>query len=258
MKIQYALALLIPTSVFAAGPFDGTWKTDVSTMKTVAKPQEYKLKDGMYTCVSCKPPYTVKADGTDQPVKGRAYVDMVAVTVTDPNNVTISGKLAGKPAFSNVLTVSADGKTMTSTFKQMIGTEPVAGTQTGVRIGKAPKGQAAIAGKWDFTAPPTALNDATTTVTYTTSADGIQMKWNGQQYDAKFDGKQVPISNDPGNTMASLKKVSDHEIVETDYRMGKKVEVTDSKVSTDGKTIKVTDKDLRNGTVTTYTANKQS
>jgi hypothetical protein len=259
MKISLALALLIPTSVFAAGPLDGTWKTDLASATVKNKATVYKLKDGMFTCSSCNPSYTVKADGTDQPVKGRSYVDTIAVTVTDPSNITLNGKLAGKPAFTSAMSVSADGNTLTSNFNQMnVGSEAVTGTQVGTRKGKASKGDSPITGKWEFTTPAKGLPDAALLVTYTTSADGVQMKWNGQTYDAKFDGKQVPLSNDPGNTMVSIKKVSDHEIIETDYRMGKKVEVMDTKISADGKSGKVVDKNLRNDSVTTYTINKQS
>ena len=92
MKIQFALALLIPTTVFAASPIDGTWKTDLTTFTTKTKPATFKLKDGNFTCSSCDPSYTVKADGTDQPVKGRAYADMIAVTAPDASNITIAGK----------------------------------------------------------------------------------------------------------------------------------------------------------------------
>ena len=259
MKISLALALLLPTSVFAAGPLDGTWKTDIATMNVKSTPAVYKLKDGMYTCDSCKPSYTVKADGTDQPVKGRAYADTIAVTVTDPSNITIAGKLGGKPSFSSTLSVSADGNTLTSNFKQMqVGTEAISGAEVATRKGKASKGDSPITGKWEFNTPPTGLPDAALTVVYVTAPDGIQMKWNGQSYDAKFDGKQVALSNDPGNTMVSIKKVSDHEIVETDYRKNKKVEETDTKVSADGKSAVVLDKNLRSGTVTKYTMNKQS
>jgi hypothetical protein len=259
MKLSLALALLIPTSVFAAGPLDGTWKTDLASTTVKGKPTVYKLKDGMFTCSSCNPSYTVKADGTDQPVKGRSYVDTLAVTVTDPSNLTLNGKLGGKPAFTNTMSVSADGNTLTQNFKQMnMGTEEVSGSSVGTRKGKASKGDSPITGKWDFSAPAKGLPDAALLVTYTTSADGVQMKWNGQTYDAKYDGKQVPLSNDPGNTMVSIKKVSDHEIIETDYRLGKKVEVTDTKIAADGKSGKVIDKNLRNDMVTTYTINKQN
>lgn len=259
MKLVIALALLIPTSVLAAGPLDGTWKTDVASSVVKRKPVVYKLKDGVFSCETCAPAYSVKADGTDQPVKGRSYSDTISVTVTDPNNIKLTGKLGGKPAFTSAISISADGNTLTSSFNQTnAGSEAITGTQVATRKGKASKGDSPITGKWDFSAPAKGLPDAALLVTYTTSADGVQMKWNGQSYDAKFDGKQVPLSNDPGNTMVSIKKVSDHEIIETDYRMGKKVEVTDTKISADGKSGTVVDKDLRTDSVTTYTINKQS
>ena len=63
------------------------------------------------------------------------------------------------------------------------------------------------------------------TVTYTQTAEGLKMSSpTGQSYDAKFDGKAVPIVGDTANTMASIKRIDARTIEETDTRDGKIVD----------------------------------
>jgi len=90
------------------------------------------------------------------------------------------------------------------------------------------------------------------------TTDGFQMHWNGQSYDAKFDGKEYPITNDPGKTTVSLKKIDSSTVEETDHRQGKVVDEYRLTVSKDGKTIAVRDKDVAHGQEATYTLDKQS
>jgi hypothetical protein len=256
MKALFALVFLAPVGAFAASPFDGTWKTDLSTLKQDRKPQVYVVNDGMYTCKSCKPEVKVKADGTDQPVKGHDYFDTTAVTIVDANNVKVVDKLGGKPAATMTYAVSADGTTMTQTYNSVQGAQPVAASMTSTRVGKPPKSGNALSGSWKGSAPPQ-VSESGLTMTLVGTDGGLQMKANGQIYDAKFDGKQVPIMNDPGKTMASLKQNSANVVTETDYRAGKKVDVTKMTVSADGKSMAVEDNDLVTGTKSTYTMVKQ-
>jgi hypothetical protein len=83
------------------------------------------------------------------------------------------------------------------------------------------------------------------------------MTWNGQSYDAKFDGKEYPTSNDPGNTMVSLKRIDANTIEETDRRGGKVTDIIRSTLSSDGKSVSVVDTDPVRGTTMTYTMAKQ-
>jgi len=256
MKALLALMLAAPVAAMAATPFDGTWKTDTSTIKTSQRSDVLAIKDGMFICSSCKPAIKVKADGTDQPVKGHDYYDSVAVTVVDAQNVKLVRKLAGAPASTVDYAVSADGKTLTLSFNGTQGAQPVTATFAESRVGKAPKSGNQVTGSWKPSSPPQ-VSDSGLTATFTGTGDGLQMKANGQSYDAKFDGKQVAIMGDPGKTMASLKKVSANTVTETDYRDGKKVEVTRMTVSGDGKSMMVDDDNITTGTKMTYTMVKQ-
>jgi hypothetical protein len=81
--------LLLPAAALAGTGFDGTWKTNIESVKTTGKPLALLLTGGEYTCSSCNPPYTVKADGAEHEVTGRACFDAVQVTVTGPRSADI-------------------------------------------------------------------------------------------------------------------------------------------------------------------------
>ena len=58
------LLIPIPQAV-AQNAFDGTWKIDMNKVDFSKKPDVFLLQNGMYSCKTCVPPYTIKADGTD-------------------------------------------------------------------------------------------------------------------------------------------------------------------------------------------------
>ena len=60
----------------------------------------------------------------------------------------------------------------------------------------------------------------------------------------------------PGGTMVSLKRVSDHKVVETDHRKGKVVEVDTFTLAPDGKSIKVEWDDKESKRKGSYTMEK--
>jgi hypothetical protein len=256
MKIILAIGLLMLAAVAAAAPFDGTWKTQLDSIQFAAKPTVLQLNKGTYICSSCVPRVSIKADGTDQKVSGHSYYDTLSVQVTDPQTVQVAGKLGGKPAYSNSLAVSADGKTLTETFKDMSGAQVVTATQVSKRISAGARGSHAISGSWKGE-KMSEISDSGAMVTYKMAADGLRMEWNGQTYDAKFDGKKVLTANDPGKTWVSLKRISANTIEETDSRDGHVEDIYRMTVSQDGKTMTVVDKDVRRGTTSKYKMVKQ-
>ena len=94
-------------------------------------------------------------------------------------------------------------------------------------------------------------------VSYGMTPDEFTMNSNGQNYVAKFDGKQYPVVGDPGHTTVTLKKVDDHTVMETDYRQGKVVDEIRLAAAQDGKTVDVTDKDIAHGQTISMTLDKQ-
>src|SRR5215472_6580860 len=91
-RISFLVATFVILRAYASlaqSPFDGTWKVSKSEQET--KPFVFYLAQGMYHCESCTPPYTTKADGTDQPVPGQG-IDMLSVKEVDAKTLTRVGK----------------------------------------------------------------------------------------------------------------------------------------------------------------------
>ena len=80
-------ALFLPTLATAQSVFDGTWKVDMNKVNFAEKPGGICTAYGMYDCKTCTPPYSVKADGSDQPVTGHPYYDTVVIKVVSEREI---------------------------------------------------------------------------------------------------------------------------------------------------------------------------
>jgi hypothetical protein len=239
MKMLTLCALLVPLAAVADTPWDGTWVSREDSAVMDKKPVVFSLTKGVWRADSMVPPLQAKADGADQPVKGYTYFDTIAVRETGPDTVEFTTKKAGKVAGTSRLSVTSDGKTLYRKWTDDTGSTVGSGETVYERVGKGPSGSHAVSGSWRVTKLQN-LSASAKTVTLKGSADGMSVSsGTGQSYEAKYDGKQVPVNGDPGGTMVSLKRVSDHQVVETDHRKGKVVEVDTYTLAADGKTMKV-------------------
>ena len=256
MKIVIAALLLLPGAAFAASAFDGTWKLRPDSAKTTGKADEFQVLDGVYTCSSCVPEIKVKADGTDQKVEGHPYFDSISVAVASPSAIRIVEKKHGKRIFAVNYEVSTDGKTLTGKFEDYTGAQVATGTVTETRRTDAPAGAHPASGSWQ----PEQLRDANEVAriyVYQMTEDHFSMHWNGQSYNAMFDGKQYPVQGDPAKTMVSVKKVNERTVDETDSRDGKVTDEIRLAAASDGRTIHVTDRDVLHHQITTFALEKQ-
>jgi hypothetical protein len=243
---------------FADSPFDGTWKEDTSSQKMTQEPDAYVLKDGMFTCKSCVPSYTIKADGSDQAVTGNPYLDTVAVNASDEHNVVLTDKKNGKTTETLTFKVASDGKSVEVDFN---GTSDNGASYSGTgglkRVAKGPKGSGPISGSWMRT-HLTNASDSLVTTTYKVDGDMLTMTDpTGDTYTAKMDGTESPEKGNPGVTTVTVKKMGPRTMMESDMRDGKVVDTIKSTVAADGKSMTVVDSDKLRHRVTTYTANKQ-
>ena len=115
LLIAGSLAMLAtPTASIAQSSFTGTWKVDFNSAMP-KKVNVCSLQNGTYTCVSCSPIVAVRADGKDQPVKGRPY-HTISIKIVDPRTVEEIEKKNGQVVSDEKFTVSRDGKTITDQF----------------------------------------------------------------------------------------------------------------------------------------------
>jgi len=251
--------LLLPALASAQSPLNGTWKTDMSKVDFSKKPDVYVLKDGMYSCTTCTPPYNVKADGSDQKITGDPYRDTIAFKVINDHEIEETDKKNGKVVGTSKITLSPDGNTLKFEFTDSSNTSgaPVTGKGEATRVAKGPAGSAPISGSWRM-AKMDSLSDNAVTVTYKVSGDEITMtNPTGQSYTAKLDGSDAPMKGDPGVTSVSVKMMGKNTLEETDKRDGKVIGVFKATVQPDGKTINATYDDKQSGRTTKWTMAKQ-
>jgi hypothetical protein len=258
MKKTMLTLLFFTATAFAQSPFDGTWVSDVGAAQFSKKPHTYVLSKGMYTCSTCVPKISVKADGQDQAVSGSNYFNTMAIHEVDANTVEEVDKKDGKTMYKDTFAVSADGKTLTDKFEDDSEQTPVTGEMIMSRINKGPAGSHAMSGSWR-TEKMANMSSNGITVTLQSTPNGMKMSDNnGQSYDVKFDGKFYSIQGDPGNTMISLKKVDANTMEETDKRNDKVVYTARITVSADGKKITYVGHDHERDRTSTFVLNKKS
>ena len=256
---RLCLVLFVFGSIVAFGQsaFDGTWKGNPQSAEFKGN-DKYSLQGGMYRCDTCVPKIAVKADGQDHAVSGSPYIDTTNVLEVNDHTVQITSKKNAKPVGSTKMTVSEDGKTLTTewSFISESGKEG-SGKTVSERVGEATAGASKISGTWR----PGKVEDISAsviTITFKATADGLSMSDPiGDSYTAKFDGKDYPYKGDPGTTSVSLKKIDANTIEETDKRNGRVTAVIHMTVSADGKTMKFAITDKLHNTTANWMAEKQ-
>ncbi len=257
-KLLFGLLWLLPLMAMAQSPLDGTWKVDLNKAQLPKKPDVFEVGNGMYRCQTCVPKVEIKADGQDHPITGHPYYDTMSVTVVDDHTIQETEMRNGKVVFTGKSTVSSDGKTLAVDWVdsgQPTG-EPVTGTSTFTRVGKAPAGMNAVSGSWR--AKKMSGSDNGLILTFKGKGDMLSMSTpTGQSYTAKIGGGDAPYQGDPGTTSVSLKQLSNDTVEETDKRDGKVIAVVKMTVLPDGKTMNVAIDDILHGTTSKFVLTKQ-
>ena len=254
------LAALLTHVLTAQSSFDGTWKFDMDKVDFSKKPDVFLLQNGMYECKTCTPPYSIKADGTDQTVSGHPYVDSIAIKVVGDHEIQETDKKDGKVVAISTTNVSPDGGTVKFEFSDSSNTNggpPVTGKGEAVRVAKGPAGSHSVSGSWRTTKLE-GLSDNATVLTYKISGDEITMtNPTGQSYTAKLDGTDAPMKGDPGVTSVSVKMMGKGTLEEIDKRGGKVISVQKMTLAADGKSAKISVDDKLQNRTTDFEAMKQ-
>lgn len=233
----FLLGLSAPAQ--AASPFDGTWKTDMKSVEFSKKPDVEVIKDGVYDCKSCTPPYSIKADGALHPVKDHPGMDEASLKVVDAHTVQSVERKGGRVVSTATISISPDGQTSTVAFVDTTnaGAPAVNGKVTGKRVAAGPPGSHIASGSW------------VTTSMADVSTPGLQMTMKldkgmlglstptGFSYTAKVDGGAAPVAGDPSITSVMVKSSGPNALVETDMRGAKVVSVLTMTLSPDGKVL---------------------
>ena len=232
---------LIPAVAAAQSVFDGTWKTDVSSIDFPAKPVVYVFKDGMYECKTCATKVLVKADGKDQKIEGNPYADTLSVRIIDKNNLEMINKKAGKVVSKRKVAVSVDGNSMKIEYANSSSTnsEVVKGATSYARIAYDKTAPHQMSGSWKAMKAEN-RSDNGLIITYKSEGDTLMMSQpTGESYAAKTNGTDAPFKGDPGVTTVSVKLAKKNILEETFKRDGKVVATNRMDVDAGGKKAKI-------------------
>lgn len=221
----------------AQSPFDGTWRPDPEKADPKRKPEVYQLSQGTYSCQSCKPPYSVKADGMDHPVTGNPSYDSVSVVVVDVRTVGRVAKKSGKPVIKATLTVSADHAALTESESLYdMGPHLIELTAQFKRVAPAAPGAHLLSGSWRLLETDLTHHDEDTTFRVNRGVLTMSDRM-GRSFTARLDETEAPYVGDSNFTGVSLKMIDDHTLEESDKKNGQVVKVSRWTVDADGKTI---------------------
>jgi hypothetical protein len=256
-RILGLMVMLLPMAALAQSAFNGTWKIDYNQFQLDRKPVVVELKDGMFTCSTCDPKISVKADGKDQKLTNDPGADTARVTVVDPHTAELIEKKDGKTVMRVVATASDDGKTL-ERKTEMTAVDGTKSSYTTIlsRNGEADTTAHLSSGSWT---PEKTKSAKEMTLQYAVASDGITFKGNdGEAYNVKFDGKDYPFQGMAGTTKVAVKKIDDRTIEET-YKSaeGDVVFVAHISVSPDGKTLTQVGHDAHTGRSDTFVATKE-
>jgi len=253
MKEIIFLLLLSPAVAFSQSSFDGNW---LFTAKLPQEPSVYLLANGKFRCSGCLANLEIEADGNDHKVAATDYWDTVNLQVVNYRTVVFIAKKAGKTMFTEVDAVSADGSELTQMVKDTTEGETVTIETRNRRIAKAPAGSHAISGSWRAYKTSRSRNGSITR--YKCTKDGFSAETPlGEKFNAKFDGKDYPVEDDPGGTTVSAKLLGPDEVELTSKRNGQVVAIKQMSVAPGGIVIHVVLKNGEGETMTTFDLKKQ-
>lgn len=243
-----AAALLLAAAAPAPSPFDGTWKTDMSSIKFPTRPRVMLVKDGVFTCSSCVPAYSLKADGAFHPVAGHPENDEMSVKVMDARTVEEVDRKGGRTVGTAKIVLASDGRTATVRWTDTTnpGAPKASGESVNTRVAPAPAGAHPLSGGW--LAVKAQGSDTAITQTIKLEGDRLTMTTpTGQSYVARIDGPAAPFKGDPTVTTVSVKRTGPLELVETDFYDGKPISEMRMTAAPDGRSILFHGKNLKTG-----------
>lgn len=180
----------------------------------------------------------------------------MSVKAVDDRTVEFRRRKGDKEVSRNSWTLSEDGSVLTNRFHDATtpGAPPVEGTTTLTRAGPAPAGAHGVSGKWTPERIADYSEDALN-LTYQVSGNTVTSNVQGQSYTAEIGGPAAPVKGDVGGTTVAVAREG-AGLRETYTRGGKEVGVYTITPSADGKQITVVNTDPRDGSKSTWTANK--
>jgi len=259
MRLMFAAIGLIAVAApaHAASPFDGIWIWDAASTELPSEPDVYQLGQGRFRGVSCPSPYAVMTDGQPQPVAGQSGFDTVAIVVESPQRVRLATTKGKRPATQITYTLAPSGAELVTDISDLLSGTAVTWRTVSQRVTPGATGDHALSGSWRQTRIEAASESATTVRLKVTRTSVAFSDPTGFRYNARFDGKDYPVSGMAAGRTASVRRISPSSFEETQKQDGKIVSIIVLTVDPDQKTARYVFQDLVEGVTTQGTLNKR-
>ena len=253
--LRLVLALLLLGGVSAGqSPFDGSWVSKIGE-RLPEGPISYSLTRETLRCSCAIGSIEMKPDGYDHKTPEAAYWDTLNVQAVDAHTVLLIAKKAGRTMFTELDSVSQDGKALTQMVKDTTEAETVT-IETQSQRFEGPPASTLPSGTWKAFKTSRSLNASL--IRYTCTKDSFSAETPlGERYTAKFDGQFYPVEDDPGHTMVSAKLLDARTVELTSKRNGKIVSVSRLSVAPEGNSIHAVFENKESGGKTAFDFEKQ-
>lgn len=242
------------SAAFAQTAFDGTFTMDEAKTEFSKVPSVTSLKDGTFSCVSCRVKYTVPADGKFHDLPDNSFVDAVAVKVVDANTLNYRWMKDGKVVGMETDVVQSDGNTLIFNDEW---TTPNGSKEASrvvqKRVGSAMPGEHLATGKF---VTMESKDTSPTKYSRTMKVEGDKFVINdssGMSYSAPIGGGWTPVSGLAGNAEVAVTRPSDDMLVERWRADGKMTGLSVVQPGEEDGTLKIISVNLATGGVNTLT-----
>ena len=254
LRLVLALLLLGGVSV-GQSPFDGSWVNKMGE-RLPEGPISYSLTEKTFRCSCAIGGIEIKPDGYDLKTPETVYWDTLNVQAVDAHTVLLIAKKAGRTMFTEVDSVTQDGKTLSQMVKDTTEAETVTIETQSHRLEGGSAGSHTTSGIWKAFKASRSLNGSL--IKYTCTKDSFSAETPlGERYTAKFDGQFYPVEDDPGHAMVSAKLLDARTVELTSKRNGKIVSVSRLSVAPDGNSIHAVFENKESGSKTAFDFEKQ-
>ena len=252
-----AVLLLVPLSTMAAeSPLQGIWLVETASLDA-SRNHAFVVHDGVYSCLSCSPSYSIPADGAFHAIPAGPTRDELAVLVINPQEVQISERKDGLLVSNAIHRVSDSGASKHVEYQDHTGKQPVVSRFVYARMENPPDGAHAISGAWVATRYEHLSNSGRF---FTLAVNGNRLRMSnpqGQGFEAVMDGSRAVFTGSPIVTSVSVMQLARHRIRVTYFNDGQVVGKSTYHVLPNGVEMKVSYENPVDGSELAYTARLQ-
>src|SRR5258708_19207885 len=196
--LRLVLALLLLGGVSGGQRPCGGWGGNQMGERVPEGPVSYSLTEKTFRCSCALGGIEIKPDGYDHKTPETAYWDTLNVQAVDAHTVLLIAKKGGRTMFTEVDSVSQDGKTLTQMVKDTTEAETVTIETQSHRLEGGRAGSHTTSGIWKAFKAIRSLNGSL--IKYTCTEDSFSTETPlGDPYPPKFHGQFSPLKLQPDN-----------------------------------------------------------